>query len=273
MNDLINNIVKRYEAFKAGDRSATAEIDPTCALFLHFRGTNADLGLPADSNRRIPRPRPRRLPNRSASSTSTLTRSLPLLSPPLRAPPTRWTIWQSWELSVLALHIPRQIRHRSTSSSSGSTRCRSSTSTPTRSPPHPTAPHRQSTPPPAPLLHQPRPPAADPSSPTRPTRSLPPSTGARPRPRAHERARPCRRTEPSRSTRTPDRPRLPERGGVPALRCRRSRISRRRLNRHRKRTLSRICWVISDAATGLSVKERSSRLEEAIARSAQKDRS
>lgn len=29
MNDLINNVVKRYESFKAGDRSATAEIDPT----------------------------------------------------------------------------------------------------------------------------------------------------------------------------------------------------------------------------------------------------
>ncbi|SCV69472.1 BQ2448_2492 [Microbotryum intermedium] len=29
MNDLINNILKRYEAFKAGDRTAVAEIDPT----------------------------------------------------------------------------------------------------------------------------------------------------------------------------------------------------------------------------------------------------
>ncbi|GAA5826769.1 hypothetical protein JCM11251_002888 [Rhodosporidiobolus azoricus] len=28
INDLINNVIKRYEAFKAGDRSATAEIDP-----------------------------------------------------------------------------------------------------------------------------------------------------------------------------------------------------------------------------------------------------
>lgn len=30
INDLINNVIKRYEAFKAGDRSATAEIDPAC---------------------------------------------------------------------------------------------------------------------------------------------------------------------------------------------------------------------------------------------------
>lgn len=29
MNDLINNVVKRYESFKAGDRTATAEIDPS----------------------------------------------------------------------------------------------------------------------------------------------------------------------------------------------------------------------------------------------------
>ncbi|KAK4703946.1 hypothetical protein P7C70_g2263, partial [Phenoliferia sp. Uapishka_3] len=29
MNDLINNVVRRYEAFKAGDRSATADIDAT----------------------------------------------------------------------------------------------------------------------------------------------------------------------------------------------------------------------------------------------------
>merc|ERR1719487_2144780 len=29
INDLINNVIKRYEAFKAGDRSATAEIDPS----------------------------------------------------------------------------------------------------------------------------------------------------------------------------------------------------------------------------------------------------
>ncbi|GAA5962156.1 hypothetical protein JCM8115_006610 [Rhodotorula mucilaginosa] len=28
INDLINNVIKRYDAFKAGDRSATAEIDP-----------------------------------------------------------------------------------------------------------------------------------------------------------------------------------------------------------------------------------------------------
>lgn len=28
MNDLINNVVNRYDSFKAGDRSATAEIDP-----------------------------------------------------------------------------------------------------------------------------------------------------------------------------------------------------------------------------------------------------
>ncbi|KAK4057491.1 ARF-binding protein [Microbotryomycetes sp. JL221] len=28
MNDLINNVIKRYESFKAGDRTATAEIDP-----------------------------------------------------------------------------------------------------------------------------------------------------------------------------------------------------------------------------------------------------
>ncbi|KAM0786809.1 hypothetical protein ACM66B_002241 [Microbotryomycetes sp. NB124-2] len=28
MNDLINNVVRRYESFKAGDRTATAEIDP-----------------------------------------------------------------------------------------------------------------------------------------------------------------------------------------------------------------------------------------------------
>lgn len=27
MNDLINNIIKRYEAFKGGDRSATADVD------------------------------------------------------------------------------------------------------------------------------------------------------------------------------------------------------------------------------------------------------
>ncbi|BGP27297.1 VHS domain containing protein [Rhodotorula toruloides] len=31
INDLINNVIKRYEAFKAGDRSATAEIDPALA--------------------------------------------------------------------------------------------------------------------------------------------------------------------------------------------------------------------------------------------------
>ncbi len=31
MNDLINNVVNRYEAFKKGDRSATAEIDPAFA--------------------------------------------------------------------------------------------------------------------------------------------------------------------------------------------------------------------------------------------------
>lgn len=30
INDLINNVIKRYDAFKAGDRSATAEIDPAC---------------------------------------------------------------------------------------------------------------------------------------------------------------------------------------------------------------------------------------------------
>lgn len=30
MNDLINNVVRRYEAFKAGDRNATADIDATC---------------------------------------------------------------------------------------------------------------------------------------------------------------------------------------------------------------------------------------------------
>lgn len=28
INDLINNVTNRYEAFKAGDRSATADIDP-----------------------------------------------------------------------------------------------------------------------------------------------------------------------------------------------------------------------------------------------------
>ena len=27
MNDLINNIIKRYESFKGGDRSATADVD------------------------------------------------------------------------------------------------------------------------------------------------------------------------------------------------------------------------------------------------------
>lgn len=31
MNDLINNVVNRYDAFKKGDRSATAEIDPAFA--------------------------------------------------------------------------------------------------------------------------------------------------------------------------------------------------------------------------------------------------
>jgi len=31
MNDLINNVLNRYEAFKKGDRSATAEIDPAFA--------------------------------------------------------------------------------------------------------------------------------------------------------------------------------------------------------------------------------------------------
>ncbi|GAA5984751.1 hypothetical protein JCM10908_003485 [Rhodotorula pacifica] len=31
INDLINNVIKRYDAFKAGDRSATAEIDPALA--------------------------------------------------------------------------------------------------------------------------------------------------------------------------------------------------------------------------------------------------
>ncbi|GAA5948305.1 hypothetical protein JCM3765_001364 [Sporobolomyces pararoseus] len=31
INDLINNVTKRYEAFKAGDRSATADIDPALA--------------------------------------------------------------------------------------------------------------------------------------------------------------------------------------------------------------------------------------------------
>ena len=29
MNDLINNVVNRYEAFKTGDRSATADVDVT----------------------------------------------------------------------------------------------------------------------------------------------------------------------------------------------------------------------------------------------------
>jgi len=28
INDLINNVTKRYESFKGGDRSATADIDP-----------------------------------------------------------------------------------------------------------------------------------------------------------------------------------------------------------------------------------------------------
>ena len=32
MNDLINNIIKRYEAFKGGDRSATADVDVLYAI-------------------------------------------------------------------------------------------------------------------------------------------------------------------------------------------------------------------------------------------------
>lgn len=41
MNDIINNVLRRYDSFKAGDRSATADLDPTCELSHQLIHTHA----------------------------------------------------------------------------------------------------------------------------------------------------------------------------------------------------------------------------------------
>lgn len=50
MNDLINNVVKRYESFKAGNRSATAEIDPTSVFLFSIRLAEPPYADPCHSN-------------------------------------------------------------------------------------------------------------------------------------------------------------------------------------------------------------------------------
>ena len=43
MNDLINNVLQRYESFKKGDRSATIEIDPASVFATPFQGISANV--------------------------------------------------------------------------------------------------------------------------------------------------------------------------------------------------------------------------------------
>lgn len=228
-------------------RRPVAELSARSLICLH----------PTAFNPRSQRRRRRRLPSKSASSISTLTRSLQLLRRPLPARQTPWTTSLNSVHSVSALRTRLLILLRSISSKR-STPCPSLISARLHSHPlpRPTAPtqhHQLST---ALSVHHLRRPGPARSSPTRPTLSLvghPLPIGAvRP---ALEQVLHLRLVEPSPLARIHDQARpLAPRHGARALLCLRSPISsKRRLSHHQRRTLSRISWAIfegPDSARG-----------------------